>query len=71
MALKIVTAHFKFRSCLNINEFFRSMLSDRHIANSFKLSKTKCAYLINFGIAPYLKEGLRNKILNAYVFSFI
>ena len=52
-ASKIVTLQFSFRSCLDINKLFLSMFSDSHIAKSFKLSKTKCAYLINFGIAPY------------------
>ena len=69
-ALKILTSHFSFRSCLDINELFLSVFSDSHIAKSFKLSKTKCAYLINFGIAPYFKV-LRKEIINAPLFSFI
>ena len=68
-ALKIVTSHFSFRSCLDINELFRSMFSDSHIAKSFKLCKTKCVYLINFGNAPYFKEVLRKEIINAPMFS--
>ena len=70
-ALKIVTSHFSFRSCLDINKLFRSMFSDSHIAKSFKLSKTKCVYFIKFGIAPYFKEVLRKKIINAPVFSLL
>ena len=31
------------------------------IAKPFKLNKTKCVYLINFGIVPYFKEVLRKK----------
>ena len=37
------------------------------ITKSFKLSETKCAYLINSGILPYFKEVLRKEI-NALVF---
>ena len=70
-ALKIVTSHFSFCSCLDISELFHSMFSDSHIAKSFKLSKTKCAYLINFGIAPYFKEVLRKEIINAPIFSLL
>ena len=70
-ALKIVTSYFSFRFCLDINELFRSMFNDSHIAKSFKLSKTKCACLINFGIAPYFKEVLRKEIVNAPVFSLL
>ena len=47
------------------------MFSDSRIAKSFKLSKTKCVYLINFGIAPYFKEALRKEIINAPVFSLL
>ena len=70
-ALKIVTWHFLFHSYLDINDLFLSMFSDSHISKSFKLSKTKCAYLINFGIAPYFKEVLRKEIVNAPVFSLL
>ena len=55
-ALKIVTSHFLFCSCLNISELFRSMFSDIHIVKLFILSKAKCAYLINLGNAPYFKK---------------
>ena len=68
-ALKIVTLHCPFCSCLNINVLFRSMISDSHIAKSFKLSKTKCSYLRNFAIAPYFKGVLRKEILNTSAFS--
>ena len=68
-ALKIVTSHCPFCSCLNINVLFRSMISDSHIAKSFKLSKTKYSYLRNFAIAPYFKGVLRKEILNTPAFS--
>ena len=42
-----------------------------HITKSFKLSKTKCVYLINFVIAPYFKEVLRKEIINPPVFSLL
>ena len=70
-ALKIEMSHFSFRSCLDISELFCSMFSDNHIAKSFKLSKTKCVYLINFSIASYFKEVLRKEIINANVFSLL
>ena len=70
-ALKIVTSHFLFRSRLNINELFRSMFSDIHIAKLFKLSKAKCGYLANLGNAPYFKKVLRKEIFNTSVLSFL
>ncbi|XP_065676426.1 uncharacterized protein LOC136092344 [Hydra vulgaris] len=51
--LNVVISHFFLRSCLNLNEIFKSMFSDSTIASKFALSKTKCGYLINFGLAPY------------------
>ena len=56
--LKVVTSHFSSRSCLGLNDLFRLMLIDSEIAKSFQLSKTKCGYIINFGLAPYFKEHL-------------
>ena len=47
------------------------MFSDTHIVKSFKRSKTKCAYLINFGIAPYFKEVLSKEIINSPLFSLL
>ena len=32
------------------------------IVKYFQISKTKCAYLINYGIAPYLKDNLLKDI---------
>ena len=53
--LKVVTSHFSLRSCLGLNELFRVMFSDSKIASSFQLSKTKCSYFINYGLAPHFK----------------
>ena len=47
------------------------MFSESHIANSFKLSTTKCVYLINFSVALYFEEVVRNEIINAPVFSIL
>ena len=34
------------------------MFHGSQIAKLFQLSKTKCSYLVNFGIAPQLREEL-------------
>ena len=34
------------------------MFPDSRVAKSFQLSKTKCAYYVVFGFAPYFKELL-------------
>ena len=61
-ALKVVTSHFSLRSCLELNELLKAMFSDSEIAKSFHMSKTKLAYIIVFGIAPYFKTRLVKKV---------
>ena len=65
-------SHFSFRSCIGVNELFKVMFSDSEIAKSFQLSKTKCAYFINYGISPLFKEQLVNEIISSpcFVVSF-
>ena len=53
--LKVVMSNFSFRSCSDINKLFRDMFPDSNIAKQFQLGKTKCAYFINYGIAPHFK----------------
>ena len=55
-SLKVVSSHFSFRSCLGLNDLFKAMFIGSEIAKSFQLSKTKCDYLINYGLAPYFKD---------------
>lgn len=48
------------------------MFPDSDIAKSFKLSKTKCGYVINYGLAPYFRDLLVKMISSSpfYVVSF-
>ena len=61
-ALNVVKCHFSLRSCMGLNELFKVMFKDSDIAKDFKLGKTKCTYLINFGLALYLKQEHLNSI---------
>ena len=56
--MKVVLSHFSFRSCLDLGELFQCMFPDSGLTKAFSLSKTKCAYYINFGLAPFFKEQL-------------
>ena len=56
--LKVASSHFSLRLCLGFKELFRTMFTDSEIIKSFQLSKTKCGYIINFGLAPYVKDLL-------------
>ena len=57
-AHRVKMCHQSCRSCLGLNGLFKSMYNDSQIAKKFALSKTKYAYLINYGMAPYYKETL-------------
>ena len=48
------------------------MFPDSQIAKKFSLGKTKCAYLISFGLAPYFKNLLLERVKNSqdYVLLF-
>ena len=57
-ALKTVEYHFSMRSCDGISGLFQVMFPDSEIAKKFQLSRTKCGYVINHGLAPHFKSVL-------------
>ena len=68
-AMKVVQSHFSLRSCLDMNELFKTMFPDNQIASQFQMSKTKCSFVINFGLGPYFKDSLISKINDSPYFS--
>ena len=62
-------AQFTFRSCLDIKDLFISMFGEQEVLSKFSLSKTKCADIINYGIAPYFKESLTQCIKKSPFYS--
>ena len=58
-------SHFSFRASSDIRGLFQNMFPDTAIAKSFACGKTKINYLMCFGIAPYLREKLLQKIKEA------
>ena len=62
MILRIVKNHDSFRSCLGLGTDLKALSPDSRIAANFTLSKTKCAYAVNYSIAPLLKENLQKVI---------
>ena len=45
------------------------MFPDSDIVKKFTLGKTKCSYIINYGIAPYFKEILLKAINHSPYYS--
>ena len=60
--LRTVLCHDSCRSCDNVSKLFSRMFNDSEIAKSFSVGRTKCGYMINFGIAPYFKKMLLEKL---------
>lgn len=58
MILRIVKIHDSFRSCLGLGTGLKAMFPDSRIAADFTLPKTKCGYVVKYGIAPCLKENI-------------
>ena len=69
--IKVVFPSASFRSCLELNELFKSIFSDSAIASAFQLSKTKCLCYIRYSIAPFIRNLLSNDIKLSPFFSVV
>ena len=54
-ALNVVHTHQSMRSAGDKSELFQAIFPGSEIAQKFKMSSAKLAYVINHGLAPYLK----------------
>ena len=61
-ALKILTSHYSQRSCEDTDKLFKNMFPDSQMAQNFQCGRTKCSYLICFGLAPYYHNMLLSKL---------
>ena len=70
-ALNFVDNNYSFASAGNDNARFKEMFPDSNIAKSYAQSETKMKYMIQFGLAPYLKEKLIYDVNNTpFTFKF-
>ena len=53
--LKTDESKFSLCSCEGTNALLHKMLPDSKIAHSFSLSRTKCNYILNFGLGLFFK----------------
>lgn len=63
-ALKCCKSKFSFNSNDDLNDIFKEMFPDSQIAAQYAMSSAKARYLIQFGIAPYVLETLKQDIKN-------
>ena len=69
--LKTVESKFLLRSCEGTNASFLEMFPDSKIAYSFSLSRIKCNFILNFGLAPFFKTILLIEIKKSPYFTTI
>ena len=67
--LKNVLSSFSFRSSDGLSDLFKSMFPDSAIAQKFTLQKDKCAYYINYGIAPHFRSVLVGEVQKSEFFA--
>ena len=61
-ALSSVVREFSNNSAKDIYSTFETLFPDSAIASSFQMGPDKLNYMTNWGIAPYVKEQVRNNI---------
>lgn len=61
-ALKTVVARYSYASCEKVDHLFKRMFPDSKIAEAFSCGEKKCSYILCFGLAPYFRDVLLNKI---------
>ena len=68
--MKVIKFHFSLRSCEGLGKLFSTFFPDSELAPKFSLGKTKCAYMINFGLEPYFRESLTRDISHSPCYSY-
>ena len=64
-SIKSVIANFSFIASTDIGDLFKKTFPDSEIASKFACGKTKMNYLLCFGIVPFFKEKLLQKVKEA------
>ena len=69
--LQKVYANFSFRFCDGLGDLFARMFPDSEIVKKFKMQRTKCSYLVFYGIAPNFKGILQRKVMASPSFAVL
>ena len=66
-SVNVVQNHLSFRSFIDLNKLFYRMFPDSKIAQKSQLEKTKCAYLVNYGMKLFVKDQLlKNFVVSTF-----
>ena len=68
-SIDVIMSNYSYRSCERKNHLFNSMFHDSKIASQFHVGKTKCAYVILHGIAPYVSDLLNDNLTEVPFYS--
>lgn len=68
-ALEMVQSNFSGNSCDNKFLLFQKMFPDSTIAKSSSMQRTKFAYTVNFGLAPFFFSDLLEKVKKSPFFA--
>ena len=68
-AQKSVLSGYSNSSYDDIANTLKAMCSDSQIAKNFKLGRLKLMYIVNYGIAPYVKQFLEAKLKKAPLYT--
>ena len=66
--MNVVKSHHSFNSCSDLKNIFTKMFPDSDIVTQFTLGKTKCQYMILYGLASKLIKQINDSI--CYPISF-
>lgn len=64
-ALKCIQSNYAFASKHDSSELHRSMFPDSNIALNYSMAETKIRYIVDFGIATYVREQLISDLKGA------
>ena len=56
--MKVVKSHYSYNSCSDFTKILTKMCPDSDIATKISRGKTKCRYMILYGLAPYYQNEL-------------
>ena len=60
--LDVILNNYSYNSSSNKSDLFSKMFPDSKVAQDFAVGKTKCSYVIKYGIAPYFLELLNQQL---------
>ena len=61
-ALKQILSGYSDNSCKDMVVLFQTLFPDSEISKKMRLEPNKLKYIINHGIAPYVKESLLDEV---------